>query len=104
MGYSENPAMVRVDFFKESGKWYCTEAIEWTGAWCGSEKTSSLTKLPHQGIHDAFRQSLADHFSDKPRLLGMRAICLKPYHEHEHPISLEITADMRTKPIPKNNR
>ena len=33
MGYSEDETMVRVDFFKPSGKWYTTEAVKWTGAW-----------------------------------------------------------------------
>jgi hypothetical protein len=74
MGYTEDPEMVRVDFFKPSGKWYCTEAVKWTGEWKGNK----------QLIHDAFEQSLRDHLGD--RLNDMDAICIHPYHEHEHPI------------------
>ena len=74
MGYSDKPQMVRVDFFKESGKWYTTEAVEW---------------LQYAGclIHDAFERSLQKHL--KGRLEGMTAVCLKPYHEHSHPIMLK---------------
>lgn len=79
MGYSENDSMVRVDFFKPSGKWYETEAVKWTGEW----KSSTL-------IHDAFAQSLRDHFKDRPnRLSEMDAICLEPYHENSHPIQIK---------------
>jgi len=73
MNYSNNPRMVRVDFFKESGKWYTTEQMEW---------------LYHDGmlIHDAFlhclRQNFNGHYSD------MTAVCLQPYHEHEHPLMI----------------
>jgi len=80
MGYTEDPAMVRVDFFKPSGKWYETEAVKWTGAWKGSE----------QLIHDAFKQSLRDHFKNSPdRLSDMDAVCIHPYHEMEHPIQVK---------------
>lgn len=80
MGYDQNPEMVRVDFFKPGGKWYETEAVKWTGAW----------KAKDGLIHDAFKQSLRDHFKDKPeRLSNMDAICLHPYHEYEHPIQVK---------------
>lgn len=93
MGYSENSDMVRVDFFKSSGKWYTTEAVKWTGAWCGGEydnrdKSKTPHNRPHALPHDAFKQSLKDHFGNKIRLVGMQAICLEPYHEFSHPISM----------------
>lgn len=93
VGYSDDDSMVRVDFFKPSGKWYCTEAIKWTGPWCGSTHyVEDKSKTPHGRTHgdifDAFRQSLKDHFGDKSRLVGMQAICLEPYHEYSHPISI----------------
>lgn len=76
--YIEDPSSCRVDFFKESGKWYTTEAVKFVGAWAGS--TDNL-------IHDAFRRSLREHFKDRPdRLQGMTAVCLEPYHEHSHPL------------------
>ena len=76
MGYTEDPAMVRVDFFKSSGKWYCTEAVKWTGGWKGADTL----------IHDAFAKSLRDYLGN--RLSEMDAICLHPYHEYEHPICI----------------
>ena len=80
MGYSEDDAMVRVDFFKESGKWYTTEAVKWTG------------KFQDCLIHDAFKESLKNHFQkgENPlRLSEMDAICLEPYHIHAHPICIK---------------
>ena len=76
MGYIEDPARVRVDFFKSSGKWYTTEAVKWTGEWA-REKTL---------IHDAFCQSLRDHL--KNRLKDMDAVCLHPYHELSYPLCI----------------
>ena len=78
MGYSSDPSMVRVDFFKPSGKWYDTEAVKWTG-----EYGSGL-------IHEEFAKSLRDHFSDSPdRFSEFDAVCLHPYHVHEHPIQIK---------------
>lgn len=76
MGYCDDDSYVRVDFFKPSGKWYTTEAVKWTGAY------HSKNGL----IHDAFAQSLRDHLGN--RLNDMDAVCLEPYHEHSHPISI----------------
>lgn len=93
MGYSDDDSVVRVDFFKPSGKWYCTEAVKWTGPYCGStyymqDSARKPHGRPHALIHDAFLQSLKDHFGDKPRLVDMQAVCLEPYHEYSHPISI----------------
>ena len=73
--YSNDPASVRVDFFKPSGKWYATEAITWTGGGTGVL------------IHDAFRKSLEDSIGDK--YTGLDAVCLEPYHEYSHPIMIK---------------
>ena len=78
MGYSDDPAMVRVDFFKPGGKWYTTEAVKWTGAWHGGG----------QEIHEAFAKSLRDHLLGD-RLSDMDAVCLHPYHQYEHPIQIK---------------
>ncbi len=77
MGFCDDESMVRVDFFKSTGKWYATEAVRWTGSYKGSL------------IHDAFVKSLRDHFGDKPRLSDLDAVCLEPYHEHSHPIQIK---------------
>lgn len=80
MGYSTDPEMVRVDFFKESGKWYTDEAVRWTGGYYHQKDFN---------IQQAFAKSLRDHFKDNPkRLSDMDAICLEPYHEYSHPICL----------------
>lgn len=75
--YNDNPNMVRVDFFKSSGKWYTTEMVEWLH-W--SRETL---------IHNAFKMALRKHFENDPdRLSDMDAICLEPYHELEHPLCI----------------
>lgn len=72
MGFTTKENMVRVDFFKPSGKWYCTEEVAF---------------IQYDGlIHEAFRRSL--NASVGGRLKGMTAVCLEPYHEYSHPISL----------------
>jgi hypothetical protein len=80
MGFTTDERMVRVDFFKPSGKWYTTEAVKWTGHY-----DKGL-------IHREFAQSLKDHFFGAParRLSGMLAVCLEPYHQHTHPIMLHV--------------
>jgi hypothetical protein len=77
MGYSNEESSVRVDFFKEYGKWYTTEAIIWTGSY-----SDGL-------IHDEFRKSLSDHFNGSKRLTGMWAVCLEPYHVNSHPLMIK---------------
>lgn len=74
--YSNEAHMCRVDFFKESGKWYITESVSFEG----------LYNVPV--IHDAFRTALIRHCGSQMRLDGLRAVCLYPYHEYSHPISL----------------
>lgn len=87
MNYSDNPAMVRVDFFKPSGKWYCTEAVKWTGAYYGSNIDGQTFSSECQPIYDAFAQSLRDHL--EKRLSDMTAICLEPYHQFTHPLMIK---------------
>jgi len=89
MGYSDDPEMVRVDFFKSSGKWYCTEAVKWTGKY---RKSRDKTSEPCDGwdIHAQLAKSLRDHFKDTPdRLSDTDAVCLEPYHENSHPIQIK---------------
>lgn len=79
MGYHDNPAMVRVDFFKESGKWYTTESVEWLD-------------YSNPDIFLAFAKSLARHLWDgkRVRLEGMQAVVLEPYHEHAFPLMMQV--------------
>lgn len=72
MGYSEDSSMVRVDFFKPSGKWYTTEAVKFLSY--------------HGDLHDAFKEALRNHFNGSGRLKDMTAICIEPYHKDSYPI------------------
>jgi hypothetical protein len=76
MHYCDNGRSVRVDFFKESGKWYTTEAVIWDGPY-----TEGL-------LHDIFEDVLKRHL--KGRLSGMWAVCVEPYHEHACPLMLKV--------------
>lgn len=70
--YSNKPESVRVDFFKPSGKWYTTMALDWQGDW------------EEDCIHESFRQTLIKSLNGSYQ--GMTAVCLQPYHKHEHPL------------------
>lgn len=72
--YSSDPAMVRVDFFKPSGKWAYTEQVRF---------------LYYDGdIKDVFRRSINAAVGD--RFIGLTAVCLEPHHEHAHPLMMEV--------------
>ena len=73
--FSIDPAMIRVDFFKPSGKWYTTEAIRWTGSW---ESGSVI---------DEFSKSLHDHLGQ--RMSEMTAVCLEPYSKFSFPLMIK---------------
>ena len=75
MGFSEKDSMVRVDFFKDTGKWYCTEAIDFHDVYNVDD------------IIYACRFAIKRHVVN--RLSGMTAIILEPYHENSHPIMLK---------------
>lgn len=93
MGYTQDDSMVRVDFFNPrsggGGKWYCTEAVKWLIY----DSTHDQHGAPQEGgklLEDAFREALDAHFGDRPRLNGMLAVCLEPYHQHGHPITMMV--------------
>lgn len=77
--------MVRVDFFKESGKWYATEQMEFIH--CDKRFL----------IHDAFLASLNASFNG--RYSGMTAVCLDPYHENAHPLMIHKWNEKKAEPI-----
>lgn len=78
--YSKATNSVRVDFFKESGKWYTTEEVIWDGA--------HYTGL----INDCFKSVLTHHLKTATgiRLSGMIAVCLDPYHEDSFPLMCRV--------------
>lgn len=86
--YTENPAMCRIDIFKENMKWYTTISVE--------------IDYEEPLIHDALRKGLSKYFSEwdgKEHYVGMWAICLEPYHKHSHPVALRI--DRALAPAPR---
>ena len=75
--YIEDESSCRVDFFKPSGKWYTTIAVKFKDEdWKGEGGIG-----PHEGLKNAIGDS-------NNGLSGMTAICLEPYHEWSHPISI----------------
>ena len=71
-GFTEDPKMVRVDFFKPSGKWYTTVALKFDSFYSHEEL-----------LQDTFKRCLKEQY---PMMLSCTAICLSPYHEHSHPL------------------
>lgn len=89
MGYIEDDSMIRVDFFKESGKWYATEGMKWTGSYAATKIGASG---PREGwdVDAQFRVGLYDLVVDastgRVRYAGMIAVCLHPYHTTSFPL------------------
>lgn len=73
--YSNDCSSVRVDIFRESGKWYETVAI-------------TKAKYSNCSIHDSVKAALKEVIGTGFK--GMTAVCLEPYHEHSHPIMFVI--------------
>lgn len=73
--YSELSNSCRVDFFKESGKWYTTEAIIFP------EHTWDMS--PSDALKTALREQLGT------RLADMRAVCLEPYVKYSFPVCID---------------
>lgn len=71
--YSENSGMVRVDYFKPSGKWYMTEAHDM------SDYYNDLD------IHKAIEAMLE---RDGRNLKHFTRVILEPYHRNAYPIML----------------
>ena len=90
MGYIDDESMVRVDFFKPSGKWYYTIGIKWLTYFSPNSKHLGEGKVGLL-IFDAFEEALkeAGEITDKDRE-GWFAVCLKPYHEHSHPLMITL--------------
>ena len=80
MGYTSSNSHVRVDFFRQEGKqgrlkWYTTEEV-----------VMSDYHYTNSSIYDAFSDALLAHLGG--RLVDMVAVCLKPHHQHSHPIAM----------------
>lgn len=78
MGYTIDSGMVRVDYFKPSGKWYMTEAIDMS-PW-----------YDYSDIYVAVERALDN--SRPERNSGwwsqFTVVVLKPYHKNAYPIMI----------------
>lgn len=80
MNYSENPSSVRVDFFRPSGKWYMTEALDMRDFW-----TSGPGNM---GPADAVRAALERTERGRGLLESFIVVVIDPYHQYEYPVVL----------------
>jgi len=81
MNYSLNPNQVRVEIFKKSNKWYTTVELNW-------DRYSSKTELGTELIHETFIRCMKEQYADS--YTDMIAICFDPYHEHSHPLMINL--------------
>lgn len=92
--YSNSADSVRVDFWKISNahglhlKWGYTEAVKWIGEW---GKDSDIFREFAIALEAHLRRNHMGEY----RMRGLLATCLEPYHEHAHPISLEVDDAIR---------
>jgi len=76
MGYCTDNSVVRVDFFKKSGKWYATRAVDMND-W-----------YHHPDIFYAVAKSIINTI--EARYVDMIAVMLEPYHVNSHPIMISV--------------
>lgn len=74
MGYSNNPGMVRVDYFKKSGKWYMTEELDMARYW-------DYGIGPGEAVEAALEEAGRNTRS-------FTRVVLKPYHRLVFPVML----------------
>jgi ATP-dependent Lon protease len=81
MGYTTNESMVRVDRFKESGKWYDTLEVEMVDEY-----------YDHWNIFEAVEKSIDAKYGVGYVMAwtnqGGSFVCLEPCHKHSHPVML----------------
>ncbi len=81
--YSDNSGMVKVDFYKASGKWYMTEAWDMSKYWDFCQDSVGRT-----GPVGAVEQMLSETERGR-RLLGQFNIVVdEPYHRNGCPVML----------------
>lgn len=75
--FTTDQRMVRVDFFKSSGKWHTTIAMEWKGY--------------HGHPVTEFEETLKSNLGgDVGRYSGMMAVCLEPYNFNSFPVMIRL--------------
>ena len=75
MYYSNLPEMVRVDFFREHGKWYATESVDMSGTY---------NDLTLDAVKASVKRQIGDRYKD------MWAVCLQPYVIHSFPVMFRV--------------
>jgi hypothetical protein len=71
--YNDNPGMVRVDYFKESGKWYMTEAHDMSDFY---DELSIYTAVEKMLVRDG---RYLRHF---------HILVMEPYHRNAYPVMI----------------
>ena len=77
--YNSNPGSVRVDFFKESGKWYMTEDVDMSEFWDFGI-----------GPQDAVEAALE---AKGRNLKHFTRVVLEPYHKYAYPVMLKAESE-----------
>jgi hypothetical protein len=75
MGFSIDPAMVRVDRFKVSGKWYDTHQVNMSNHY----DAINLPEAVLLAWMVSTKMSLSKEFF---------LVCLEPYNRHSHPVAV----------------
>lgn len=78
MGYTTDSGMVRVDFFKPSGKWYMTEAIDMSETY-NDWDTHKCVRLALDESRAGLGPGWWRHFT---------VVVLKPYSQYAYPIMI----------------
>jgi len=73
-GFQLDPEVVRVDIFKESGKWYTTVELK-------------FDTFQDELIHDVFKRCMKEQHNYGE---NMKAVCLHPYHMYSHPLMITL--------------
>jgi hypothetical protein len=77
--FSENPGMVRVDYFKPSGKWYMTEAIDMSEFW-------DHGIIPNEAVKKALDASRPKREPGWWRQFTV--VVTEPYHKSAYPVMI----------------
>lgn len=78
MGYTTDSGMVRVDYFKPSGKWYMTEAIDMS-PWYNRDDIYQAVEF---ALDDSRPERNSGWWSQ------FTVVVLKPYHKNAYPIMI----------------
>ncbi len=80
MGFTIENNMVRVDLFKESGKYKDTISLKFDRYFTEIDNKIEL-------IDDTFKRCMQEQY---PNIRNCICVCLDPYHEHSYPLMLRI--------------